>query len=88
MCHLEPISLNRQLITLLEFMGIESSVFVEFQNAHRKILSMALLCKKSAVSFLRKAVRFYNWEAIYDSGVLITQEPFIRSLLMTLCRDR
>lgn len=88
MRRLEPISLNRQLVTLLEFMGIEPSVFVEFQNAHRKMLSMALLCKKSAVSFLRRAVRFYNWESMYHSGILITQEPFIRSLLMTLCRDR
>ncbi|CAF4014973.1 unnamed protein product, partial [Rotaria sp. Silwood1] len=84
----KPISFNRQAITLLEYMGIKTSIFVEFQNEWRKRLSMALICKKSAVSLLGKTIHSYNWEYIKQSGILIPQEPFIRSLLMTICRDR
>jgi hypothetical protein len=86
--YLEPISFNQQLITLLEYMGVTTSFFVEFQNECRKRLSMTLICKKSAVSLLRKTVRYYDWEQINQSGILIPQEPFCRSLLLTLCRDR
>ena len=85
---LGSICFNQQLITLLEFMGVKESVFIEYQNECRKRLSMALIGKKAAVSLLRHTIRYYDWEAINTSGIVIPQEPFMRSLLMTLCRDR
>lgn len=78
---------NQQAITLLEFMGVPTSLFVEFQYISRKRLSMALISKKSAISMLRRTIRFYDWEQINKSGFVIPQEPFFRSLLMTLCQD-
>lgn len=69
-------------------MGVPRSLFVEFQYISRKRLSMALISKKSSISMLRRTIRFYDWEKINNCGFVIPQEPFFRSLLMTLCQEK
>ncbi|CAF1214667.1 unnamed protein product [Rotaria sordida] len=80
--------LNRQVIVLLENMKVEKHIFVKLQNKARLKISMSLLANKSAQHTLEQHVRSYDWERMYHSGVQLTQEPFVRSLLLLLAKER
>jgi hypothetical protein len=80
--------LNRQVIVLLENAGVEEHVFLKLQNKARLRISMSLLANKSAQRTLEQNVRTYDWERMYKSGVQLAKEPFARSLLLLLARDR
>jgi hypothetical protein len=85
---LDGIAFNHQVITLLEFLGVDPSTFVQCQNECRKRLSLALVSNKFAVSLLSKAIRYYDWKKIDQSGFIVPEDPFMRSLLMKLIADR
>ncbi|CAF4655048.1 unnamed protein product [Rotaria sp. Silwood1] len=80
--------LNRQVITLLENMGVKQETFIKLQNKTRKKISMSLLANKTAQHTLEQNVRSYDWERMRQSGVQLTQEPFVRSLLLLLAQER
>ena len=83
-----PAFLNRQVITLLENMGVEEHIFLKLQNKARTKISMALLANTTAQRVLEQTIRLYDWERMHQSGVQITQEPFARSLLLLIAQDR
>lgn len=80
--------LNRQIITLLENMGVEEHIFLKLQNKARIRISMSLLANKSAKHTLEQHIRLYDWEQMHGSGIQLTKEPFVRSLLLLLTHER
>jgi hypothetical protein len=80
--------LNRQVIVLLENMGVKEHTFLKLQNKARLKISMSLLANKSAQYTLEQNVRSYDWERMRKSGVQLTREPFARSLLLLLAQER
>ena len=80
--------LNRQVIVLLENMGVPKEIFLKLQNKMRLNISMSLLTNKSAQRTLEQNVRSYDWERIRKSGLNLTKEPFARSLLLMLAQDK
>lgn len=49
---------------------------------------MSLLANKTAERVLGQQVRCYDWEQMRSTGIHLTQEPFARSLLLMLAKDR
>ncbi len=80
--------LNRQVIFLLENMGVSERIFLKLQNKTRLRISMSLLANKSAQHTLEQNVRSYDWERMRKAGIQLTREPFARSLLLLLAQDR
>ena len=80
--------LNRQVIVLLENMGVEEHIFLKLQNKARLRISMSLLANKSAQHTLEQNVRTYDWERMRKSGIQLTKEPFARSLLLLLAHEQ
>lgn len=80
--------LNRQVIVLLENMGVKQHTFLHLQNQARLKISMSLLANKTAERVLGQQVRCYDWEQMRSTGIHLTQEPFARSLLLMLAKDR
>ncbi|CAF1475388.1 unnamed protein product [Adineta steineri] len=80
--------LNRQVIVLLENMGVPQHIFLKLQNKARLNISMSLLANKSAQRTLEQNVRSYDWERMRTSGIQLTKEPFVRSLLLLLASER
>ncbi|CAF1199655.1 unnamed protein product [Adineta ricciae] len=80
--------LNRQVIVLLENMGVPKEIFLKLQNKTRLNISMSLLANKSAQRTLEQNVRSYDWERMRKSGLNLTKEPFARSLLLMLAQER
>jgi len=80
--------LNRQVIFLLENMGVSERIFLKLQNKTRLRISMSLLANKSAQHTLEQNVRSYDWEQMRKAGIQLTREPFARSLLLLLAQER
>jgi hypothetical protein len=80
--------LNRQVIFLLENMGVSERIFLKLQNKTRLRISMSLLANKSAQHTLEQNVRSYDWERMRKAGIQLTREPFARSLLLLLAHER
>ena len=80
--------LNRQVIVLLENMGVKQHTFLQLQNQARLKISMSLLGNKTAGRVLEQHVRCYDWQKMRSGGIQLTQEPFVRSLLLVLAKDR
>jgi hypothetical protein len=80
--------LNRQVIVLLENMGVEEHTFLKLQNKARLRISMSLLANRSAQNILEQNVRSYEWERMRKSGIQLAKEPFARSLLLLLAQER
>ncbi|CAM4866237.1 unnamed protein product [Rotaria socialis] len=80
--------LNRQVIVLLENMGVSKHIFVKLQNKARMKISMSLLANKQAQHTLEQHVRCYDWKRIRQAGTQLTREPFARSLLLLLAQER
>ena len=80
--------LNRQVIVLLENMGVTENIFLQLQNKARLRISMSLLANKSAERTLEQHVRCYDWERMHRAGIQLAREPFSRSLLVLLAQER
>ena len=80
--------LNRQVIVLLENMGVKEHSFIQLQNRARLKISMSLLATKTAQRVLEQQVRCYDWERMRSAGIPLAKEPFARSLLLVLAKDR
>ncbi|CAF1301596.1 unnamed protein product [Adineta steineri] len=80
--------LNRQVIVLLENMGVSEDIFLKLQNKTRINISMSLLANGSAQRTLEQNIRLYDWGRMRTSGIPLTEEPFVRSLLLLLAQER
>jgi hypothetical protein len=80
--------LNRQVLVLLENMGVGEHIFLKLQDKARIKISMSLLANKSAQRTLEQHVRYYDWERMRKSGIQLTSEPFARALLLLLAHER
>ncbi|CAF2053186.1 unnamed protein product [Rotaria magnacalcarata] len=80
--------LNRQVIVLIENMGVSKHIFVKLQNKARMKISMSLLANQQAQHTLEQHVRCYDWERIRQAGTQLTREQFPRSLLLLLAQER
>jgi hypothetical protein len=87
-CSIGMAFLNRQVIVLLENMGVKENIFLQLQNIARLRISMSLLANKSAEHALEHTVRCYDWERMHRAGIQLTKEPFCRSLLLLLAQER
>lgn len=87
-CSIGMAFLNRQVIVLLENMEVPKEIFLKLQNKTRLKISMSLLANKSAQRTLEQNVRSFDWERMHKSGVHLTKEPFVRSLLLMLAQER
>jgi RNA-dependent RNA polymerase len=85
---LAPAFLNRQIIVLLENMGVKKDIFLQLQNKAQLRISMSLLANRSAQRTLEQHIRCYNWDRMRTSGFRLTDEPFCRQLLLLLAQDR
>lgn len=75
--------LNRQIIVLLEHMGVTRENFLQLQNRARLDISMALLENQKV-----KSEQYFDLGKIQSAGIQLTKEPFARSLLLLQARAR
>ncbi|CAF3551139.1 unnamed protein product [Adineta steineri] len=80
--------LNQQIIGLLDNMGVPEYIFLQLQNKTRLSISMSLLANGSAQRTLEQNIRLYDWRRMRTSGIQLTKEPFARSLLLLLAKER
>ncbi|KFM79305.1 RNA-dependent RNA polymerase 1, partial [Stegodyphus mimosarum] len=77
--------LNRPLITILEQLGIESNVFLKLQKAMIFDLTNSLIYEKKACSTLSNFTSLdYPYRKLLKAGICVTEEPFFRSLLLSV----
>lgn len=77
--------LNRPLITILDQMEIEHSVFLKIQNETLQFYTDMFLDDQRAVSYLRMHHNMPNikFDEFISSGILPTVEPFFHAMLLT-----
>ena len=80
--------LNRQIIVLLENMGVKKRTFIQLQNQVRLNSSTSLLRNKTAERILKQHAQYYNWQRIRSAGIQLAKDPFCRSLLLSHIRER
>ena len=85
---LDPADLNRQVILLLENMGVPHHQFLHFQNHVRLELSKSLLDDETAQRTLEQKTQCFDWKRMREAGISLTGEPFIRNLLLLIIGER
>ncbi|CAF3918308.1 unnamed protein product, partial [Rotaria sp. Silwood1] len=80
--------LNKQIIMLLENMGVKEQHFIRLQNQVRLNISMSLLENKAAERTLKHHAQFYDWERMRSVGIQLIKEPFAHSLILLHVRER
>ena len=80
--------LNRQVITLLDDLGVTHSTFLRLQDNMLQRLTDMLFEENEAVKFLQSTIpkKLYDFEDISKSGIHLTTEPFFKALLLALHR--
>ncbi|XP_077542923.1 uncharacterized protein LOC144155400 [Haemaphysalis longicornis] len=82
-----PVFLNRQLITLLEQLGVPSRVFFCLQQHMIMLLTNALVCDATALQVLETYVcSALPFGKLLRKGFSLTRDPFIRSMLFAVYR--
>lgn len=85
---LVPLQLNRPFITLLNDLGVRHRIFLRLQEEMLKKLTDMLFNESKAAEFLKSKTPcdLFNYEALSESGIYLTNEPFFKSLLLALHR--
>ncbi|KAH6944423.1 hypothetical protein HPB50_003077 [Hyalomma asiaticum] len=82
-----PVFLNRQLITLLEQLGVPSRMFFCLQQNMVMLLTEALICDSSALQVLDTYVgSALPFNQLTRYGFSLTRDPFVRSMLFAVYR--
>lgn len=82
-----PVFLNRQLITLLEQLGVPSRMFFCLQQRMVMLLTEALVCDNSALQVLDTYVgSALPFNQLTRYGFSLTRDPFVRSMLFAVYR--
>ncbi|KAI8486629.1 hypothetical protein Bbelb_356040 [Branchiostoma belcheri] len=82
------LSLNRQAITLLSGLGVPDAEFFKLQERVLNQLAEMLLLDAAAVKALSGARVGINFQALHNSGISLTTEPFFRSMLLAVYRNQ
>ncbi|XP_077503516.1 uncharacterized protein LOC144113972 [Amblyomma americanum] len=82
-----PVFLNRQLITLLEQLGVPSRVFFCLQQSMVTLLTEALVSDSVALQVLETYVGpALPFSQLQRHGFSLTRDPFVRSILFAVYR--
>ncbi|XP_035683931.1 uncharacterized protein LOC118420943 [Branchiostoma floridae] len=82
------LSLNRQAITLLSGLNVPDMEFLKLQERVLNQLAEMLILDEAAVKALSGARVGMDIRALHDSGISLTTEPFFRSMLLAVYRNR
>ncbi|KAJ3201495.1 Interferon-induced helicase C domain-containing protein 1, partial [Dinochytrium kinnereticum] len=78
-----PLYLNRQIISILNSLGVKNTVFLEIQNEFLDSLLEGLTGRMSNAMFCINKSIGLNVCVLEDAGIKLSEEPFIWSLLQT-----
>ncbi|GBM25856.1 RNA-dependent RNA polymerase 2 [Araneus ventricosus] len=83
-----PLRLNRPLVAILHDLGVEPRVFLRLQEVMLQNLIDMLLDEEKAANYLnfRTPFSIFKFKELTASGICLTQEPFFRTLLLSLHR--
>ncbi|CAL1298859.1 unnamed protein product [Larinioides sclopetarius] len=83
-----PLRLNRPLVAILHDLGVEPRVFLRLQEVMIQNLIDMLLDEEKAANYLniRTPFSIFKFKELTASGICLTQEPFFRTLLLSLHR--
>ncbi|GBM93163.1 RNA-dependent RNA polymerase 1 [Araneus ventricosus] len=77
--------LNRPLITILEQLGVQTNVFLKLQIDMVLNLTNSLIYERKAWKMMTNLTTLdYPYKKLLKSGICLTQEPFFRSLLLSV----
>ncbi|XP_035212894.1 RNA-dependent RNA polymerase 1-like [Stegodyphus dumicola] len=77
--------LNRPFITILEQLGVKPQVFLELQKDMMFDLTESLINDKKAYKTLKRFTSLdYPYNKLFRAGISISEEPFFRSLLLSI----
>ncbi|KAF8787752.1 RNA-dependent RNA polymerase 1 like protein [Argiope bruennichi] len=77
--------LNRPLITILEQLGVEANVFLKLQIEMVLDMTDSLIYEKKAWKMMSNLTTLdYPYKKLLKAGICLTQEPFFRSLLLSV----
>ncbi|XP_055940784.1 uncharacterized protein LOC129971224 [Argiope bruennichi] len=80
--------LNRSLITILEQLGIKANVFLRLQIEMVLDMTDALIYEKKAWKMMSNLTTLdYPYKKLLEAGICLTQEPFFRSLLLSVYKN-
>ncbi|GFS65766.1 RNA-dependent RNA polymerase 1 [Trichonephila inaurata madagascariensis] len=80
--------LNKHLITILEQMGIQKETFLNLQSVMMLNLLHSLMNESQATSLLIKTIRVdFPFQDLQEAGISFTNEPFFRSLLLSVFKS-
>ncbi|GBM25849.1 RNA-dependent RNA polymerase 2 [Araneus ventricosus] len=83
-----PLRLNRPLVAILHDLGVNPRVFLRLQEVMLQNLIDMLLDEEKAANYLnfRTPFSIFKFKELTASGICLTQEPFFRTLLLSLHR--
>ncbi|XP_055939511.1 uncharacterized protein LOC129969117 [Argiope bruennichi] len=83
-----PLRLNRPLVAILHDLGVNPRVFLRLQQIMLQNLIDMLLDEGKAANYLniRTPFSIFKFKELTASGICLTQEPFFRTLLLSLHR--
>ncbi|GBM42197.1 RNA-dependent RNA polymerase 1 [Araneus ventricosus] len=77
--------LNRPLITILEQLGVQANVFLKLQKDMVLDMTDSLIYEKKAWKMMSNLTTLdYPYKKLLKCGICLTQEPFFRSLLLSV----
>ncbi|KFM79304.1 RNA-dependent RNA polymerase 1, partial [Stegodyphus mimosarum] len=77
--------LNRPFITILEQLGVKPQVFLELQKDMMFDLTESLINDKAAYKTLKRYTSLdYPYRKLFRAGISMSEEPFFRSLLLSV----
>ncbi|GBM18680.1 RNA-dependent RNA polymerase 1 [Araneus ventricosus] len=80
--------LNKHLITILEQMGIPKETFLDLQSDMMLNLLDSLMIEDRAASLLTQTLQMdFPFEDLHKAGFSLTNEPFFRSLLLSVFKS-
>ncbi|XP_029201631.2 uncharacterized protein LOC114966061 isoform X2 [Acropora millepora] len=85
----QPVFLNHQLIILLSSLGIPDEVFINLQRRMLDRLAGMLVDEKLATQQLASGAKTdIAYKRLSEAGLQLTNEPFFKSLLVALYKER
>lgn len=87
------LELNKQIITILEQLGISKDVFINYQEQNLLGITNALISEEDAGKLLTEFVKQdenvpINFKLLLSKGVSLLRDPFFRNVILTIYRSR
>ncbi|XP_013789033.1 RNA-dependent RNA polymerase 1-like [Limulus polyphemus] len=85
--HPKPVFLNRQVITILEQLGVPRNVFEKLQEKMLLKLTRSLYDERSALKLLKENSKLkFPFKELASVGVSFLKDPFFRSIIQAIYR--